>query len=373
MSFKVKFEKITCPSTARNFTMLIAALVIGTALSSLTFLLKGVNPWLAVKKIFMGAFGSSLGINGTITKAIPLILIGSGLAVAYRGKFWNIGAEGQLLFGATAATWVALSLPATIPGYLAIPLLFISGFVAGAVWCLIPGLLKLKFGINEAISSLMLNYIAAEFVQYLIYGPWKGKSFSGFPVTEDFPDNAVLPYLSSSFFYGSRIHYHTLILALISCVLLYFLITKTKRGYEIRTIGENPRAAQYAGMSFGKTVFIIATISGGLAGMAGVGEVAGIHHHLTYPWAISSGYGFTAIITAFLAGLNPLGVIISSIFFGGILVGGDVIQTSLGLPFATVNIFNGMILFALIAKDYFLENRLIVTQTDQQQGASRNG
>jgi simple sugar transport system permease protein len=143
----------------------------------------------------------------------------------------------------------------------------------------------------------------------------------------------------------------------LAAIILYILVEKTRFGFEIRITGENTDAAHFAGISCSRTILLVMVISGGLAGLAGVGEIAGIHRHLTYPWSISSGYGFTAIITAYLARLNPLAVIVSSLFFGGILVGGDVIQTSLGLPFATVNIFNGMILFALIAGEYFLRKR----------------
>jgi simple sugar transport system permease protein len=203
----------------------------------------------------------------------------------------------------------------------------------------------------------MLNYVAAEIVQLLVVGPWKGETQFGFPYTDDFPNSAVLPLIP-----GSRIHTFTLCVAVLAAILLYFIIQRTKFGYEVRVIGDNPDAARYAGIGFLKTLVITMAISGGVAGMAGVGEVAGIHHHLSYPYTISAGYGFTAIIVAWLARLNPLLVIVSGLFFAGIKVGGDAIQISLSLPAATVEVFNGVILFFLIAGEFFMNNKLVITR-----------
>jgi simple sugar transport system permease protein len=199
----------------------------------------------------------------------------------------------------------------------------------------------------------MLNYICAEFLTLLIVGPWKSPRKFGFPYTDDLPASAMLTLIP-----GSRIHTATLILALVAMVVLTVLLFKTRFGYEVRVIGENPDAARYAGIDFTRTTLLIMMISGGMAGMAGVGEVAGLHHYLSYPDTISSGYGFTAIIVAWLAKLNPCYVVFSAIFFAGILVGGDAIQISLGLPAATVDIFNGTLLIFLIMGDFFTKNRV---------------
>jgi ABC-type uncharacterized transport system permease subunit len=343
-------ENITPRQSMEN---LILSLTAGLIVISLIFLLCGVNPLFAIMKIFTGSFGSPYGIKETITKAIPLILIGGGLALAFRAKFWNIGAESQLLMGAIFGTWVGLNWGPHLPAPIIIPLMFLAGFMGGALWGLIPAFLKVKFAINEVISTLMLNYICAEFLKLLIVGPWKGKTKFGFPYTDDLPEAAILGLLS-----GSRIHYITLLLAIVSVLVLGVIIYKTRFGYEVRVIGENPDAAKYAGIDFFRTTLIIMGISGGVAGLAGMGEVAGIHHHLSYPDSISSGYGFTAIIVAWLAKLNPFYVIVSSIFFAGILVGGDAIQISLGLPAATVQVFNGTLLFFLIMGDFFLANKI---------------
>ena len=271
------------------------------------------------------------------------MICGVGLAIAFKALVWNIGAEGQLLMGAVAATWVALYAIPDAPTVVLLPCMFVAGFLGGAIWGIIPGILKAKLRANEVITSLMMVYIASELVNYLVYGPWKGAGEWGFPYTTKFPPSAQLPRLLDT-----RIHYPTLILALLLAVLVYLLVMRTKLGYEIRVTGENPEAARYAGMSYFKTVVLVMLISGGLAGLAGVGEVAGIHHRLRYPQGISPGYGFTAIIVAWLGRLNPLAVILTSLLFGGLLVGGDAIQVALGLPVATINIFNGVILFFVL-------------------------
>ncbi len=358
MSIRVRFkvEKRIDQSRFLPFLVILFSLIGGFFVIGIVFLISGVNPLYALWKIFSGSFGSMYGITETITKAIPLVLIGAGLVLVFRAKFWNIGAEGQVLLGAVFATYVGLNFGSSLPPYIVIPLMFIVGFIGGAVWAIFPAIFKLKFGVNEVISTLMMNYIAAEFVTYLVTGPWKGKSQKGFPYTDDLPNSAILDVIGVT-----RIHTVTLVVAVLMVVFLFVLIYYTKFGYELRVTGDNQDAAKYAGIDFVKVSLLMMVLSGGLAGMAGVGEVAGIHHHLSYPANISSGYGYTAIIVAWLAKLNPLFVIVSGIFFAGILVGGDAIQVSLGLPAATVQIFNGILLFSLIAGDYFLNNKIKIT------------
>jgi simple sugar transport system permease protein len=258
--------------------------------------------------------------------------------------------------GAMFATWIGLNVGPRLPGWLVIPMMFLVGFLGGAIWGILPALFKVRFGVNEVISTLMLNYVAAELLTLLIVGPWKGATQQGFPYTDDLPASAALAVIP-----GTRIHYLTLLVALGCAVILFFLVYSTKFGYELRVVGENPEAARYAGIDFFRTTVVLMVISGGAAGLAGVGEAAGIHHHLTYPGVISAGYGFTAIIVAWLAKLNPLAAIVSALFFAGILVGGDAIQISLGLPAATVHVFNGVLLFFLIMGDTFVNNRLLIT------------
>ena len=345
--------------TESSFSLLILAISLlgGLVAVGIVFAVNRVNPFYALWKIFGGSFGSLYGFKETITKAIPLILIGGGLTLVFRAKFWNIGAEGQLLFGAIFSGWVGLNWAPHLPGAVVIPLMFLAGFIGGAIWAFFPAVLKARFGVNEVISTLMLNYIAAEFLTLLIVGPWKGKTQQGFPYTDNLGPSATFALIP-----GSRIHFVTLIVAILAVCVLFLLVYYTKFGYELRVVGESRDAARYAGIDFFRTTLLMMILSGGMAGLAGVGEVAGIHHHLTYPQAISSGYGYTAIIVAWLAKLNPLASILSGVFFAGILVGGDAIQISLGLPAATVHIFNGVLLFFLIGGEYFLNNRIVISR-----------
>lgn len=328
-------------------SLLLALLAIGIIFQAL-----GVNPLFAYGQIFQGAFGSAYGLSETVVKSIPLMLSGIGLTLAFRARFWNIGAEGQLLAGATCATGLALAYP-DWPKLVLLPGMFLAGFIGGALWGLIPALLKARWRVDEVITSLMMVYIASNLVNHLVYGPWKGPEERGFPYTSKFSAAAQLPRLA-----WTRIHYPTLLLALVLAVLLYVLIRQTKWGYQIRVTGENPAAARYAGMSHLKTLLLVMTLSGGLAGLAGVGEVAGIHHRLRYPEGISPGYGFTAIIVAWLARLNPLGAVLTSLLLGGLLVGGDAIQVSLRLPAATIFVFNGTILLFVLGGDLIARYRI---------------
>jgi simple sugar transport system permease protein len=330
-----------------EFFALVLSLLLALAVIAVLFRALGVDPIVAYRRIFRGAFGSVYGISETIVKAIPLILVAVGLTIAFQARVYNIGAEGQLLLGAICATGLALARP-DWPAWLLLPGMFVFGFLGGAVWALIPALLKSRFHVDEVLSSLMMVYIASESVNYLVYGPWKGASEMGFPYTDKFSASAQLPT-----WLRTRIHYPTLILGLTLAVLAYLLIHRTKWGFEIRVTGQNPMAARYAGMNYMRTVVLVMLLSGGLAGLAGVGEVAGIHHRLRYPQGISPGYGFTAIIVAWLARLNPLAAVITALLLGGLLVGGDAIQVALGLPVATMYIFNGLILLFVLGGELF--------------------
>ncbi|MGQ9493992.1 MAG: ABC transporter permease [Anaerolineae bacterium] len=344
-------RRLTVPAWL-EFLVLAISLFLAFVVIAGLFRVLGVNPVVAYQRIFRGAFGNIYGLSETIVKAIPLMLCGVGLSIAFRARVYNIGAEGQLLIGAICATGLALRRPDWSPWVLR-PAMFLIGFIGGSLWALIPALLKVRLRVDETLSSLMMVYIASELVNYLVYGPWKGTKEMGFPYTDKFSPSAQLPRL-----FTTRIHYPTLILALVLAVLMYVLIQRTKWGFEIRVTGENPEAARYAGMNYFTTVVLVMLLSGGLAGLAGVGEVAGIHYRLRYPQGISPGYGFTAIIVTWLARLNPLAVIVTSLLLGGLLVGGDAIQVAMGLPVATIYIFNGVILLFVLGSDLFTRYRI---------------
>lgn len=329
----------------------ILAVFAALVVAGIFFQAYGVSPIRAYHLIIRGALGSKLGLTETVRRTIPLLLCGVGLAIAFRALFWNIGAEGQLLVGAVAATGVALF--SGLPAGLLLPAMFAAGFLAGALWGLVPAALKARLGINDVITTLMMNYIAIYIVEWLIHGPWKGSQMRGFAYTDKFPQAARLPLIP-----GTRIHWPTLVLGVVLAVVAYILLARTRQGFEIKVVGENPDAARFAGMSQLKTTLLVMLISGGLAGLAGVGEMAGIHGMLRSATQISMGYGYTAIIVAWLARRNPLAVIGTACFFGVLMAGGDVIKVSLRLPFQLINVFNGLIMFFLIGSEILMRYKI---------------
>jgi simple sugar transport system permease protein len=353
MREKIPFtlKKRQNPSGLVIISVSFAALLGAFLVASIIFWAYGANPIAAYTALFSGAFGGVYEISETVRRAIPLLLAGVGLVVAFRAKFWNIGAEGQLLLGAIAASWVALFSP--FPDPLLIPGMFLFGFLAGAAWALIPAVLKSKLGINDVITTLMMNYIAINLVLFLVQGPWKGEDQWGFPYTDNFPEAAQLPTIA-----GTNVHWITLGVGIIAALIVYLFINRTTPGFEIRVLGSSPSAGRFAGMSYVKTTLLVMTISGGLAGIAGVGEVAGIHYMLRNPSELSLGYGYTAIIVAWLARKNPVAVILTALFFGSILAGGDAIKVSLGLPFQITDVFNGLILFFLIGSELLISYKV---------------
>ena len=316
------------------------------------FALFGVNPFIAYQTILEKNILNFRGFTEVLRRTIPLLLCGVGLVLAFRAQFWNIGAEGQLLMGATAASGVALFIP--LPAVLIIPLMFLAGFLAGGLWGFIPAFLKVRLGVNEIITTLMLNYIAIYFIRFLVTGPWQGKSGRGFPESEKFARETYLPVLGTT-----RLHYPTLILGILLTLFIFFLLWRMTLGFDIRVMGESPQAAQYAGINFFSTTILLVLLSAGAAGLAGVGEVAGIHHKLLEPNSISLGYGYTAIIVALIARGNPLAVIPTALFFGLIFASGDVMKVSLKLPAQMVDVINGLILLCIICAEPLLRYKFV--------------
>lgn len=341
-------EKRESPSALVNFLVPTLSVLLALLLGALIIKLSGFNPGIAYREMLNGAFGSWYAISETLVKAIPLMLCALGVGFAFKTVLWNIGAEGQLYMGAWAAGWVALSFPQGQSWWL-IPLMMLAGFLAGALWGLIPGILKASLNVSEIITSLLLNYVAILWVDYFVYGPWKDPKGYGFPFTPYFGQGAWLPT-----FFGTRVHLGILF-ALLSALIIYFLLKSTRLGYEIRVIGENPQAAKYAGMNIFRTIIVVFIVSGGLAGLAGMSEVSGVIHRLQH--AISPGYGYTAIIIAWLSRLNPLATLLVSILFGGLLVGGFSVR-SIGLSESLVYVIQGIILFLLLAGDLLTRYRL---------------
>jgi simple sugar transport system permease protein len=345
--FPFRFE-IDTTKKENAWWVTVLSIFLALLFCALFLSLNGMNPITIYIKMFKGAFGSGYGISETLVKAIPLLLCGLGVSIAYRIAIWNIGAEGQFIAGALSATAVTIYFP-SMPTFLVIPIMVIMGILGGAIWGLLTAIPRAYFQVNELITSLMLNYIALLLLNYFVFGPWKDPKGFNFPGTPEFESYAQIATLG-----GTRLHLG-LIFGLVAVALYAFFIKYSKWGYELRLIGANPSAAKYAGIRINMHILIVMAISGGLAGLAGMSEVSGVAHRLMY--GISPGYGYTAIIVAWLAKLNPIGLIISSILFGGLIVGGFSIQT-IGLPSSTSLMLQGAILFFLIGGEKMSSLRL---------------
>lgn len=334
----------------------IVSILVALFVAGFLLLAAGVNPLLAYMEILQESLGSSYGLSETLVKATPLILAGLGVSLAFRMQIWNIGAEGQIYMGACGATWVALFSGIEQPALL-IGGMFAAAFLAGGLWAGVAGLLRARWQVNEVIVTLLMNYIAILWVNYLIYGPWKDPQGFNFPLTAQFSDAGRLTQ-----FFDTRLH-SGFILALVCALLLYIFMERTVWGYEIKVIGSNLKAAKYAGMRTGTAIFVVLFLSGAIAGIAGFSEVAGLQGRLQH--GISPGYGYTAIIIAWLAKRSALGVVIVSLLLGVLLVGGDSLQLSWQLPVAFVYAFQGLILFFLLAADFFIHNRLRLVREER--------
>lgn len=337
----------------------LAALAFSLIIGGIILEIIGGNALAAYSHIARSAFGDIGVLSDTLVKATPLILVGLALTVAFRMKLWNIGAEGQFFLGAFGASLVVLGgiVPETAPRWLMLSVMALFGIIFGALWGFVPGYLKARFGVNEIITTLMMNYIAVAWNNYFIFGVW---SEGGFQMSPVFPRNAWLPRLTDyseavPIFRGLTTHFG-LVLALVAVVILWFVVYRSQWGYQIRLIGDNPKAAEYAGINIVRNTVLVMLLSGGLAGLAGMSEISGVVHRLQ--GAISPGYGFTGIIVAWLAKLNPFMVVVVSILFGGLILAGREIQPA-GVP----RLLQGIILFALIASDVLLRYRVRLVRT----------
>jgi len=340
----------------------LGAIVVALILGGIVIAVAGGNPLLSYVHIARASFGDVGVLSDTIVKATPIILAALACSVAFRMKLWNIGAEGQFIMGAFGASAIVLApvLPAEASRWLFIPVMAMAGMAAGAVWGFIPGYLKAKFNVNEIISTLMMNYIAVAWINFWIFAVW---TEGGFQMSPKFPETAWLPRLSEygstmPFFRGLTTH-AGLLLGIIAAIVLWFIVFRSRWGYEIRLIGDNPHAAEYAGISITRNTVYVMMLSGALAGLGGMSEVAGVVHRLqTSP--IAAGYGFTGIIVAWLAKLNPLVIILVSILFGALILAGREIQPS-GVP----KMIQGIILVCLIASDFLLRYRVRLVRGEE--------
>jgi len=337
-----------------TLAMQIASPLIAVALTLVSavviFIALGQDPARALHAYFISPVSDAWGLQEVAVKATPLVLIAVGLALCYQSNNWNIGAEGQLLMGAMAGTWVAIATHGTPNGPWVLPAMLVAGALGGAAFAAIPAALKTRFGANEILTSLMLVYVAELFMDWLVRGPWRDPQGFNMPQTVVFEPEATVPLLSDG-----RLNIGTPIM-LVVVALAAFMMVRTLKGFEIRLVGEAPKAARFAGFSAKRLTWLVFAISGALAGLAGILEAAGTVKQLQPN--LSPGYGFTAIIVAFLGRLNPIGCLIAGVFLAITFIGGENAQIMLKLPLDVTRVFQGLLLFYVLACDSFLLYRV---------------
>lgn len=329
----------------------VAAVFFGLFIGGVLFFCLGVNPLQAYWAVLKGAFGSIYGVSEIVTKSIPLMLTALAGLICYKMLIWNIGAEGQLCMGAIA-TVAAVRYFFVDNWAVMFVTMFIAAGIAGGLWGAIAGFLKAKWNVNETITTLMLNYVAINISEYFIYGPWKDPLSMGFPFTPNLPEAARLWVWGSTRIHGG------IFIAIAIALIFHVLLKRSKWGYEIRVIGENPRAARYGGMNIAGNIILVTFIGGAVAGLAGMGEIAGLHGRMSRGFTM--GYGYTGILVAWLARLSPIYVPLVAFLMGVLLVGGDTLQVVMGLPLASIQILQGLILFSVLAAETLSRYRIRV-------------
>ena len=330
------------------------AVIVALIISSFFILLAGVSPIDSFKELFLGSFGSKNAIAETLSRATPMIFTGLAASIAFKARFWNIGAEGQLYAGALAVTFFGTGL-IEFPPIIMIPFLFLVGALAGGLLLLPLVLLKIFYKVDEVVTTLLTNFIVVLLVSFLLEGPWKDPMSLGWPQGASVIDQGVLPQILSR----TRLHLG-FVFSIFFAFLIWIVISKHLIGYQIKAVGFNSSAAKHSGIPVLKTIFIVALLSGGMAGMAGVTETAGLKGYLTLD--LSPGFGYAGIAVAMLAALHPLGVIASGIFLASIYVGADSMSRSMNVPTYLADVIVAItvlcVLMSLIMNQYkfrFLE------------------
>ena len=337
-----------------------AAILLSILCAGLVIMVLGFNPITVFGQIVLGALGTEMRLQQTMIKAVPLIITSLGILVAFKMKFWNIGGEGQIMMGAFGASLVALNAPAALPAPLMLLAMAVSAMFFGGLWAFIPAFFKGKFGTNETIFTLMMNYIAIKWVTYLQYGPWKDPGSQGFPKIANFGANATLPKL-----FGIHIGW---VIALVLVILVYIFMNHTKKGFEITVVGESVETARYAGMNIPSVIIISMLISGGLCGLTGMIQASAIEKTLTS--TLSGGYGFTAIITTWLGRLSAPIILVVCIAFAILLQGGAYLQIALSVPSSIADMIQGIILFFVLGSEFFLQYKIVRTHKSEKKEAA---
>lgn len=329
----------------------LLAVATALALSGLLIAAAGAPVLEAYWRILVGAFGSRLSATETLTRATPLMLTGLAAAVAFRARVWNIGGEGQFYLGAVATAAVGSQLLAGAPGYLSIPLLLAAGAIAGMVLLIVPLWLRLKFSVDEVVTSLLLNFVAVLLVSMLIDGPLKDPLAFGWPQSQSVADAAMLPKLVAR----SRLHWGFAI-ALVLAFVVHFVQSRTVFGLKSRAAGLSPEGAVFAGVPLAGTLLLVACLSGGLAGLAGAVEVMGVKGYVTTD--LSPGFGYSGIVVAMLAGLHPLGVVLAAVFTATMFVGADGMSRALKIPTYIADVTVALSLITMLVAVFFAQYRI---------------
>ena len=361
---RLSLERRAEPGLARGIGVLALAVAAGMVFGGLVIWLSGYDPVKAYTAIFAGSFGGAYGLSQMLAASIPLATIALGTAVAFRVRIWNIGGEGQFYMGAFAATGVELAGAAGHwPAWLMMPAMLAAGFAMGALWAAFPGWLRAYFGVNEIITTLMLNYVGTLWVSYLVYGPWKDPRGHNFPFSPRFPDSATWPRI-----WEGQLH-AGLFVPIAAAIVFLFVLSRTQWGYELRVIGENPNAARYAGMNTRRSIMTAMLVSGGMAGIAGMVQVSGVVHVLS--GSISTNYGYTAIIVAWLGQLQPMAILVVSMLFGALVNGGFAVA-QVGIPQALGFLLQGIILFFVLGVgDLLSRYRICIVRGEASAAAAR--
>ena len=355
----IRIVKTKEKSKKQQMLLRLAAFVLALCAGGLFLLVLGNNPFAIYGTILSGAFRSEMAIQATIKIMIPLLIASLGVMLAFKMKFWNIGGEGQLIMGGVFASYFAL-FHADWPGFILFPVMFIAGIIGGGIWALIPAFFKVKFGTNETLFTLMLNYIALYLVSWLQEDPWRDPAANGFPKIASFDKSAVLPKL-----FGVQIGW---VIALILVAILFVYLRYTKQGYEISVVGESRATATYAGMNVQKIILRTMFLSGAVAGIAGMVQVTGSDRTLTT--GVAGGVGFTAIIVAWLAQLNPVSSLIIAFLFSVLEKGSSVVQSQFGLSTDCADVLQGIILFFVLGCEFFIRYKFV---RDKKQSAAEGG
>jgi simple sugar transport system permease protein len=326
------------------------AVLLTVAIGAVVFSALGYDGPASVRHLFLDPLTDRARWPDLLLKAAPLVIVATGLSIGFRANVWNIGAEGQYLAGAIAGTGVALA-TWTLTGFWILPAMLVAGIAGGIAWAAIPAFLRVRFGVSEILSSLMLTYVAVQGLFYLVRGPWRDPEGFNFPQTRLFTADQTLPTVAE----GSLVHWGVPA-ALGLALLAWLLLARTIVGFEIKVVGLAPAAARHAGFSERRTVWLALLAGGGLAGLAGILEAAGPFGQLTPQFP--AGYGYTAIIVAFLGRLHPLGIVAAALVLAVTYVGGEITQTATGLPQAATGMFQALLLFVLLAADVLIRFRI---------------